>query len=180
MTATEVTQTEVTQPSAEASGPAPVPAADALVESIRAAGLKVTAPRLAVLRALADAPHSSADRLFTVVRAELPGTSLQAVYGVLAAFTDAGLARKIEPSGSAALFERRVGDNHHHIVCTRCGTVRDVDCAVGEAPCLTPDDAAGFAVRAAEVTYWGLCPACQVELATTRTGPPLLSIKGAR
>jgi len=164
-----MTTTELTQTSAEASLSAPVPAADALADSIRAAGLKVTAPRLAVLQALADAPHSTADRLFTAVRADLPGTSLQAVYGVLAAFTAAGLTRRIEPAGSAALFERRVGDNHHHIVCTRCGTVRDVECAVGEAPCLMPDDAAGFAVQAAEVTYWGLCPACQVELATTLT-----------
>ncbi len=153
---------------------------ESLADSIRAAGLRVTAPRLAVLLALAGAPHSTADRLFAAVRTELPGTSLQAVYGVLGAFTAAGLTRKIEPSGSAALFERRVGDNHHHVVCTRCGTVRDVDCAVGEAPCLTPDDAAGFAVQAAEVTYWGVCPACQVELATTLSSAPQLLNKGAR
>ena len=175
-----MTVTEVTEASAVVSRPAPVHAPDELADSIRAAGLKVTAPRLAVLRSLADAPHSTADRLFAAVRTDLPGTSLQAVYGVLAAFTSAGLTRKIEPSGSAALFERRVGDNHHHTVCTSCGTVRDVDCAVGAAPCLAPDDAAGFAVQAAEVTYWGLCPDCQVELATTRIGPPLLSNKGTR
>ncbi|WP_104193116.1 Fur family transcriptional regulator [Cryobacterium sp. Y82] len=142
-------------------------AADAglLEGGIRSAGLKVTAPRLAVLRALTDRPHSTADALFGVVRADLPGTSLQAVYGVLASFTSAGLVRKIEPAGSPALFERRVGDNHHHIVCTHCGVVHDVDCAVGHAPCLTPADALGFDVRAAEVIYWGLCAQCQAESA---------------
>ncbi|MBC7442630.1 MAG: transcriptional repressor [Ramlibacter sp.] len=158
---------------------------ESLDASIRASNLKVTAPRLAVLRALTDAPHSTAERLFTAVRTQLPGTSLQAVYGVLAAFTAAGLARKIEPAGSPALFERRVGDNHHHIVCTRCSAVHDVDCAVGDAPCLTPSNASGFAVHAAEVTYWGLCPDCQSELAAapiapTRTAPAPLSNKGAR
>ena len=134
-----------------------------LADSIRSAGLKVTAPRLAVLRALTDMPHSNADALFGAVHAELVGTSLQAVYGVLAAFATAGLVRKIEPAGSPALFERRVGDNHHHIVCTRCGVVHDVECAVGHAPCLIPADALGFDVRAAEVIYWGLCAQCQSE-----------------
>ena len=137
-----------------------------LADGIRSAGLKVTAPRLAVLRALTDRPHSNADALFGKVRADLPGTSLQAVYGVLASFTTAGLVRKIEPAGSPALFERRVGDNHHHIVCTGCSVVHDVDCAVGHAPCLTPADALGFDVRAAEVIYWGLCSQCQVDTAT--------------
>jgi Fe2+ or Zn2+ uptake regulation protein len=169
-----VTMTSAEVPSAAGPG------RDELSESIRAAGLRVTAPRLAILQALAEAPHSTADRLFTAVRTELPGTSLQAVYGVLGAFIAAGLTRKIEPSGSAAMFERRVGDNHHHVVCTRCGTVRDVDCAVGDAPCLTPEDAAGFAVQAAEVTYWGVCPDCQVELAATLSSAPLLLNKGAR
>ncbi|TFC94132.1 transcriptional repressor [Cryobacterium breve] len=156
---------------------------DLLTDSIRASGLKVTVPRLAVLRALDQAPHSTAERLFTAVRAELPGTSLQAVYGVLAAFTGAGIARKIEPAGSPALFERRVGDNHHHIVCTRCSAVHDVDCAVGEAPCLRPADASGFAVHTAEVTYWGLCPGCQAAMASSSS--PLSALipptnKGAR
>ena len=155
------------------AAPQPSPLAD----SIRAAGLKVTASRLAVLRVLDQAPHSTAERLFATVRAELPGTSLQAVYGVLAAFTGAGIARKIEPAGSAALFERRVGDNHHHIVCTRCNAVHDVDCAVGEAPCLTPSNTSGFTVHTAEVTYWGLCPDCQA--ATSSITAPL-SNKGAR
>jgi len=135
----------------------------ALADGIRSAGLKVTAPRLAVLRALTDMPHSNADALFGAVRSDLPGTSLQAVYGVLASFGTAGLVRKIEPAGSPALFERRVGDNHHHIVCTRCNVVHDVDCAVGHAPCLTPADALGFDVRAAEVIYWGLCAQCQLD-----------------
>lgn len=134
-----------------------------LADSIRSAGLKVTAPRLAVLRALTDMPHANADALFGAVRSDVPGTSLQAVYGVLASFGSAGLVRKIEPAGSPALFERRVGDNHHHIVCTRCSVVHDVDCAVGHAPCLTPADALGFDVRAAEVIYWGLCARCQLD-----------------
>ena len=136
-------------------------ATDALAAGIRSAGLKVTAQRLAVLHALADSPHASAERVFAAVRAELPGTSLQAVYGVLTAFSSAGLVRRIEPAGSAALYERRVGDNHHHLVCTACGAVHDVDCVVGEAPCLTPSDARGFALQSAEVTFWGLCPSCQ-------------------
>ncbi|MBG6212783.1 MAG: transcriptional repressor [Cryobacterium sp.] len=142
-------------------------AADAslIADSIRSAGLKVTAPRLAVLRALTGMPHSSADALFGAVRSDLPGTSLQAVYGVLSSFSTAGLVRKIEPAGSPALFERRVGDNHHHLVCTRCNVVHDVDCVVGHAPCLTPADALGFDVRAAEVIYWGLCASCQAETA---------------
>jgi Fur family ferric uptake transcriptional regulator len=141
-------------------------ATPSLADSIRSAGLKVTAPRLAVMRALAEAPHSSADRVFGAVRIELPGSSLQAVYGVLSAFVASGLVRKLEPAGSSALFERRVGDNHHHVVCTRCGAVHDVDCSVGAAPCLVPADNAGFTVHAAEVTYWGLCPDCQAALAS--------------
>lgn len=141
-------------------------ATDTLAAGIRSAGLKVTAQRLAVLQALADSPHATAERVFAAVREGLPGTSLQAVYGVLTAFTSAGLVRRIEPAGSAALFERRVGDNHHHLVCTGCGAVHDVDCVVGEAPCLTPSDARGFAVAAAEVTFWGLCPSCRAAPAT--------------
>ena len=155
-----------TEPSDETAG-LHLAAADAglLADSIRSAGLKVTAPRLAVLRALTDMPHSNADALFTAVHTDLPGTSLQAVYGVLASLGTAGLVRKIEPAGSPALFERRVGDNHHHIVCTRCTVVHDVDCAVGHAPCLAPADALGFDVRAAEVIYWGLCAQCQLDTA---------------
>jgi len=142
------------------------PPSSDLADTIRGASLKVTEPRLAVLAALTTTPHVSAEKLFSLVKVQLPGTSLQAVYGVLAAFGNAGLVRKIEPAGSSALFERRVGDNHHHIVCTRCSIVHDVDCAVGSAPCLVPENTSGFAVHAAEVTYWGLCPACQAELAS--------------
>ena len=141
-------------------------AADHAAE-IRAAGLKVTAPRLAVLSGLAESPHATADQLFETVSRQLPGTSLQAVYGVLGAFNTAGLVRRIEPAGSAALFERRVGDNHHHIVCTNCHSVRDVECVTGEAPCLTPSDTAGFIVQTAEVTFWGLCPDCQAGAAAS-------------
>ena len=156
----------MTDPSDETAGPHLAAAnAGLLAGSIRSAGLKVTAPRLAVLRALTDMPHSNADALFGAVHSDLPGTSLQAVYGVLASFGTAGLVRKIEPAGSPALFERRVGDNHHHIVCTRCSVVHDVDCAIGHAPCLTPADALGFDVRAAEVIYWGLCAQCQLDTA---------------
>lgn len=136
--------------------------AGTLAESIRSSGLKVTAPRLAVFGALAEAPHSTAEQLFAAVSGDLPGTSLQAVYGVLAAFAAAGLVRKLEPAGSPARFERRVGDNHHHAICTRCNAVTDVDCAVGAAPCLDPGNASGFAVHTAEVTFWGLCAGCQV------------------
>lgn len=132
-----------------------------LRQSIRASGLKVTAPRVAVLQALQHMPHSSADKVFARVRAELPGTSTQAVYGVLGAFTEAGLVRRFDPAGSPALFECRVGDNHHHLVCISCGAIRDVDCVIGAAPCLVPSDAQGFTVFAAEVTFNGLCEQCR-------------------
>lgn len=138
-----------------------VPSTELLTQSIRAAGLKVTEQRLAVLKALHGAPHSNADVVFGEVKRGLPGTSVQAVYGVLAALTTAGLLRKIEPAGSSALYERRIGDNHHHLICSSCAAVRDVDCVVGEAPCLTPSASAGFAVHTAEVTFWGLCAGCQ-------------------
>ncbi|MCS5734762.1 Fur family transcriptional regulator [Herbiconiux daphne] len=128
---------------------------------IRNAGLRVTGQRLAVLEALETAPHADADSVHRRVQHELPGTSLQATYVVLGALTDAGLIRRIEPAGSPALYERRIGDNHHHVVCTRCGAVADVDCVHGEAPCLAPSSTAGFAISTAEVTFWGLCPSCQ-------------------
>ena len=140
-------------------------ASASLADSVRAAGLKVTAPRLAVLGMLQNAPHSSAEDVFAGVRNELPGTSVQAVYGVLAAFTFAGLVRRIDPASSPALFECRVGDNHHHILCVRCGDLKDVDCVIGAAPCLVPSDTSGFTVYAAEVTFTGLCGPCQKQLA---------------
>lgn len=133
------------------------PDADAL---IRRAGLRVTAPRRAAYRVLTDLPHARADEVFERVRATVPGTSLQAVYNVLGDFVEAGIARRIEPSGQPGLFELRVGDNHHHVVCTSCGRVDDVDCVGGEAPCLHPEHANGFQIQTAEVTFWGLCPDC--------------------
>ncbi|KJC63338.1 Fur family transcriptional regulator [Agreia bicolorata] len=135
--------------------------AAALADSIRAAGLKVTEPRVAVLAAIEREPHIDAGRIFRSIRSSLPGTSVQAVHGVLAAFSQAGLLRRIEPAHSPALYERRVDDNHHHIVCSACGAVEDVDCAVGHSPCLVPSSASGFQVQSAEVNFWGLCPNCQ-------------------
>ena len=117
------------------------------------------------MRALDGAPHASAEKVFGAVRIELPSTSLQAVYGVLTAFVASGLVRKVEPAGSAALFERRVGDNHHHLVCTECSLIQDVDCAIGSAPCLVPSNTGGFAVHSAAVTSWGICSGCQTNAA---------------
>jgi Fe2+ or Zn2+ uptake regulation protein len=130
---------------------------------IREAGLRVTAGRLAVLDALDRAPHSDADSVHRLLAVDSPASSIsvQSVHNVLADLTAVGLLRRIEPAHSAALYERRVDDNHHHIVCTSCAAVADVACVVGHAPCLTPDDAAGFAVASAEVTFWGLCPQCR-------------------
>jgi len=131
-----------------------------LADAIRGAGLKFTESRGAVLRALHECPHASADEVLGHVSHALPKASLQSVYNALNDFVAAGLVRRIEPSGSPGLYEVRVDDNHHHLICTQCGTVRDVDCATGHAPCLTPSDDHGFVVHAAEVTYWGLCAQC--------------------
>ncbi|SEU25397.1 Fur family transcriptional regulator, ferric uptake regulator [Nonomuraea wenchangensis] len=127
---------------------------------LRAASLRVTRPRLAVLGALRDHAHVDTDTVISLVRAELPRVSHQAVYDVLRALTTAGLVRRIEPAGAAARYELRVGDNHHHLVCRSCGMIADVDCAVGEAPCLTASDDQGFVIDEAEVVYWGTCPDC--------------------
>ncbi|NMO92166.1 Fur family transcriptional regulator [Actinomycetospora sp. TBRC 11914] len=132
-----------------------------VVSALRAVGLRVTAPRRAVLTALADHPHATADAVATAVRGELGSVSTQAVYDVLAACVDAGLVRRIEPAGSAARYETRTGDNHHHVVCRSCGRTADVDCVVDERPCLTPSDDHGFVIDEAEVVFWGLCPACR-------------------
>lgn len=129
-------------------------------QMLREAALRVTRPRVAVLRAVHTHPHADTDSIIGVVRADLGGVSHQAVYDVLRALTEAGLVRRIQPPGSVARYEARVGDNHHHIVCRSCGAVADVDCAVGEAPCLTPADDHGFSIDEAEVVYWGLCPDC--------------------
>lgn len=127
---------------------------------LRRHGLQVTAQRLAVLRAVAERGHATADEVCQVVRVEIGAISRQAVYDALAAFTDSGLMRRIQPAGSPALYETRTGDNHHHLICRTCHRTVDVDCAVGSAPCLTPADAQGFEIDEAEVVYWGQCPEC--------------------
>ena len=128
------------------------------------ADLRVTRPRLAVLEAVYARPHADTESIFSAVRSGLPDVSRQAVYDVLNALTTVGLVRRIQPSGLVARYESRVGDNHHHVVCRTCGVIADVDCAVGDAPCLTPSDANnvldGFVLDEAEVVYWGLCPDC--------------------
>lgn len=143
---------------------APHPTSDAravdATAMLRSAGLRVTDSRRAVVGALVERPHASADELYAVVARTIPGTSLQSVYNALGDFVDAGLARRIEPAGRPGLFELRVDDNHHHLICAQCGAVEDVDCVTGAAPCLTPSDARGYALHAAEVTFWGVCPAC--------------------
>ncbi len=127
---------------------------------LRQANLRVTRPRLAVLTAVHDHPHADTSSIIDAVREDLGEVSLQAVYDVLRALTDAGLVRRIQPSGSVALYELRVGDNHHHIVCRSCGAVADVDCAAGTTPCMTASNDHGFVIDEAEVVYWGLCPDC--------------------
>jgi len=127
---------------------------------LRNAGLRVTGPRIAVLAALTHHPHSGAEALFQLVRTELPGTSVQAVYNVLGDLTRAGILRRIEPAGSVALYELCIGDNHHHLICSHCGQVRDVECVPAAAPCLQPSQDHGFAINEAEVTFWGVCPSC--------------------
>ena len=130
-------------------------------ERLRARGLRVTRPRLAVLEVLADGGHLEVDEITHRVRDRLDSVSTQAVYDVLGALARAGLARRIEPAGSPARYEARSGDNHHHVVCRGCGTIRDIDCTVGSAPCLDPNTAVGYDIDEAEVTFWGLCPGCQ-------------------
>lgn len=133
-----------------------------LKQRLRMAKLRVTAPRLAVLDALGTlAPHQNAEAIAATARARLGTLSTQAVYDNLRVLVEAGIVRRIEPAGSAALYELRAGDNHHHLVCRVCGTTHDVDCVVGDAPCLQPSAIYGFAVDEAEITFWGLCPKCQ-------------------
>jgi Fur family ferric uptake transcriptional regulator len=127
---------------------------------LRAAGLRVTQPRIAVLRAVDAHPHADTDTIVRAARTALGAVSVQAVYDVLRALAAAGLVRRIEPAGSPARYESRVGDNHHHVVCRLCGAIADVDCAVGERPCLDASDSHGFTIDEAEVTYWGTCPTC--------------------
>ncbi|MGH8882205.1 MAG: Fur family transcriptional regulator [Stackebrandtia sp.] len=127
---------------------------------LRGVALRVTRPRVAVLTAVHAHPHADTESIIGVVREDLGEVSHQAVYDVLRALTAAGLVRRIEPPGSVARYESRVGDNHHHVVCRSCGAIADVDCAVGTMPCLTASDDQGFAIDEAEVIYWGLCPGC--------------------
>lgn len=127
---------------------------------LRGADLRVTRPRLAALTAVHDHPHADTSSIIDAVREDLGDVSVQAVYDVLRALTDAGLVRRIELAGSVARYESRVGDNHHHIVCRSCGAVADVDCAAGTAPCLIASDDHGYAIDEAEVIYWGICPDC--------------------
>ena len=131
-----------------------------LEHSLREHSLRVTRPRLAVLAAVHEHPHADTDAIIRAVREEAGEVSHQAVYDVLRALTTAGLVRRIEPAGSVARYESRVADNHHHVVCRSCSVIADVDCAVGDTPCLTASNNQGFAIDEAEVVYWGLCPDC--------------------
>jgi Fur family ferric uptake transcriptional regulator len=140
-------------------------------ESLRAASLRVTRPRVALLDAVQTHPHADTETLISAVRATLPDVSHQAVYDSLHALTAAGLLRRIQPSGLTGRYETRVGDNHHHVVCRSCGAIEDVDCAVGETPCLTAEQSHGFTIDEAEVVYWGICPACSSSASSTEGSP---------
>jgi len=137
-------------------------------ELLRQHGIQVTAQRLAVLRAVSGEPHITADGVAEVVRGEIGAISTQSVYDALGVLVAKGLIRRIQPAGSAARFEDRVGDNHHHLICRVCGRLVDVDCATGDAPCLTAADDQGYEIDEAEVAYWGRCPAC---VAQSRSAP---------
>lgn len=146
-----------------------MPTAADLEDVLRAASLRVTRPRVAVLAAVHEQPHADTNAIIGRVRAELGEVSQQAVYDVLRALTEAGLLRRIHPPGLVARYESRVGDNHHHLVCRACGAIADVDCAEGSAPCLEPAHTHGYVVDEAEVVYWGLCPACSSAAAVPRS-----------
>lgn len=141
------------------------------VVRLRQHGIHVTAQRLAVLRAVAAHPHTTADRVAAAVRTEIGSISLQAVYDALSVLADEGLIRRIQPSGSPARFEDRVGDNHHHVICRACGRVADVDCATGATPCLTAANDHGYEIDEAEVVYWGRCPRCAAK-SSRKPNPP--------
>jgi Fur family transcriptional regulator, stress-responsive regulator len=145
---------------------------------LRQRGIQVTAQRLAVLRAVTSQPHVTADAIAESVRAEIGAISLQAVYDALGVLVAEGLVRRIQPAGSSARFEDRVGDNHHHLICRICGRTVDVDCAVGFAPCLTAVDLKGYEIDEAEVVYWGRCPDCLGR--SERTGPTSSSGRSKR
>lgn len=137
-----------------------MPTTPELESMLRGASLRVTRPRISVLAAVHDHPHADTSSIIGAVREHLGDVSPQAVYDVLRALTDAGLVRRIDPPGSVARYESRVGDNHHHVVCRACGAIADVDCAVGAVPCLTPDRDHGYVIDEAEVVFRGLCPDC--------------------
>ena len=137
---------------------------------LRGAALRVTRPRVAVLTAVHDHPHAETDSIISAVREDLGEVSHQAVYDVLRALTGAGLVRRIQPMGSVARYEARVGDNHHHVVCRSCGAIADVDCAVGYTPCLTAVDDSGYEIGEAEVIYWGRCPECVAATPAASSG----------
>ena len=132
------------------------------VELLRRHGLQITAQRLAVMRAVSDRTHGTADDVAEVVRDEIGAISRQAVYDALGVLAEKGLIRRIQPAGSPARYEDRVGDNHHHLICRSCGSMTDVDCAVGATPCLTAAEDSGYEIDEAEVIYWGRCPDCLV------------------
>jgi Fe2+ or Zn2+ uptake regulation protein len=146
---------------------------------LRRRGIQVTAQRLAVLRAVADQPHIAADGVVEVVRAEIGAISLQSVYDALAVLVAKGLIRRIQPAGSPARFEDRVGDNHHHLICRVCGRMVDVDCAVGSAPCLIAADDKGYEIHEAEVVYWGRCPDCLAQARAPSDGDPPTRRRGS-
>ena len=156
-----------------------MPPTPAVEHALRAAALRVTRPRVAVLTAVYEHPHADTDSIIGVVRRGLPDVSTQAVYDVLRALTTAGLVRRIEPAGSAARYESRVGDNHHHLVCRACGAIADVDCAVGDTPCLTASHDHGYSIDEAEVVYWGRCRGCTAEQ-TPDPKPSLSDLKDSR
>lgn len=138
------------------------------VAVLREARLRVTRPRVAVLKALERHPHADVDRIVTLARADVGAVSVQAIYDVLRALTDVGVVRRIEPAGSPARFELRVDDNHHHVVCRSCNLIADVDCSVGATPCLEASETHGFDIDEAEVIYWGVCPSCRPNGDTQR------------
>ncbi|MGV9711393.1 Fur family transcriptional regulator [Gordonia sp. NPDC003424] len=140
-------------------------------EQLRAAGLRVTAPRLAVLEILHDHPHETAEYVAAGVRDQLGAVSTQTVYDVLRACAERGLLRRIEPAGSPVRYETRTADNHHHLICRSCGEIVDIDCADGVAPCLAPDRDHGYLIDEAEVTFWGLCPTCRQAQARPSAPP---------
>jgi Fur family transcriptional regulator, stress-responsive regulator len=152
-----------------------VPPTSGYEQLLREADLRVTRPRIAVLTAVYDHPHADTDSIIGIVRDDLGEVSHQAVYNVLRALTAAGLVRRIQPAGSVARYESRVADNHHHVVCRSCGVVADVDCAVGDTPCLIASDDRGFEIDEAEVVYWGLCPDCSTSTSTSSSTSPVHS-----